>query len=226
MDPAILHTISSIIFGALIAIATTIAIENLRRPRIGLKLHPSVDMHYEDGRPAKEARFLSLELYNEPLPRWARWMSRQAALQCYGTVTFHHLDGQNVFGRAMPVRWSGSIEPVPLQGFVGDKPMVIFDHSRYVSSPREDVYPGEAVRFDIAARFDHEDECYGWCNQNYISIPIWRNPEWRLGNKILLVKITMISSGEKCTGIYRLINDVPQKDFRLEPALPRDAVRD
>jgi len=38
--------------------------------------------------------------------------------------------------------------------------------------------------------------------------------------------VTVISAGDKCTGTFRLINDVAQQDFRVEPSLPSDFVRD
>jgi hypothetical protein len=218
--------IFGVVLGAVIALLMTMIQENLRKPDLGLRIHRPMDMHYpaEEGRPAKDARFLSLELFNRPLPKWARWMSRYAALQCHGTLTFHHLDGQNIFGRSMPIRWSGSLEPVPMTGFVGDQQMIILDPTRYNPSPRMDVYPGEAARLDIGARFDNEEECYGWSNLSYISNPRWRNPDWKLGKNRYLVRVVIVSAGEKCTGTYRLINDVPQRDFRLEPALSENNI--
>ena len=89
-----------------------------------------------------------------------------------------------------------------------------------------DVYPGESQRLDVAAKFDNEAECYGWSNESYFSNPVWRNPDWTLPSGRYLVKGTVISSGEKCTGVYRLVNDVPQSDFRLEEAMPEDRIRD
>lgn len=218
-------TIVGVVLGAIIAILITIWLENLRKPRLEIRIAPPADAQYQ-GRPATNARFVGLELTNRPLPRWARWMSRNAAIQCHGTITFHHLDGQNVFGRAMPLRWSGSPEPIAMRLVAGDKHIFIADPARFTLTPRIDVYPGEAERLDVASRFDNEDECYGWSNESYFSDPAWRNPDWKLPSGRYLVKVTAISAGEKCIGIFRLINDVGQQDFRIEPALPTDSVRD
>jgi hypothetical protein len=87
-----------------------------------------------------------------------------------------------------------------------------------------DVYPGEQERLDIAARFDNESECYGWSNDSYFSDPVWRIPDWRLPPGRYLVNVTVVSSGEKATGLFRLVNDVPQSDFRLQEALPDDRI--
>jgi hypothetical protein len=151
-------------------------------------------------------------------------MSRQAAIQCHGTITFHHLDGQNIFGRAMSVRWSGSPEPTPIYLEIEGKRIAIIDPTKFTLVSRTDVYPGEAEVLDVAARFDNENDCYGWSNENYFSNPIWRNPNWKLPQGRYLVNVTVVSSGEKCAGIFRLINDVPQQDFRIEPAQKNDKV--
>jgi hypothetical protein len=216
-------TILEVVLGALVAILTTIMVENLRKPRLQLSLDPPSDRQYQN-RPAQNVRFLSVELDNKPLPRWARWMSRSAALQCHGNITFHHLDGQNIFGRIMIGRWSESPEPTATIFTIGSQTVSIVDPSRVTT--RIDVPPGESLHLDIAARFDDEDECYGWNNDSYFSSPIWKNPDWRLSAGRYLVRVTIISAGDKCVGLFRLINDVPQHDFRIEASLPNDIVRD
>jgi hypothetical protein len=175
------------LLGAILAIATTIAVEYLRRPKLYLFLAASIDMAYTAGTaPATSARYLLISCINRPLPWFARWMSRSAALQCRGTITYHHLDGQNIFGRVMPIRWSGTSEPVPLI-LLSSTPGRIIDPNRMGIDSRIDIHPGDTGHADSAVRFDNEQECY-----------------------------------ERCEGIFRLINDVEQKDFRLEPSQPED----
>jgi hypothetical protein len=36
------------------------------------------------------------------------------------------------------------------------------------------------------------------------------------------VKVIVVSSGQKCVGTFRLINDMARTEFRLEPARPED----
>jgi hypothetical protein len=218
-------TILGVILGAVVAILITILVENLRKPKLQLVIDPPNDVEYKEQRPAKNARFLTLELVNTPLPIWARWMSRNTALQCHGEVTFHHLDGQNVFGRAMTGRWSYSPEPAPISFRIDNKKIISFyDPSRLTT--RIDISPGETNHINIAARFDADDKCYGWNNESYFSDPIWRNPAWCLNAGRYLVKVTIVSAGEKCVGTFRLINDVPYHDFRIEKHLPNDTVHD
>jgi hypothetical protein len=222
----------SVVFGGVITILTVIFIENLRKPKLELMIADPNDKEYGEEHPARQSvkvwkvRYLGISLINKSPSWWHRWISRNAALQCSGFITFHHLDGQNVFGRAMPVRWSYTPEPVPLVGFIDNKQIQILDLARITLESRVDVYPGEDKRLDVAALFNDEDECYGWNNENYFSDPQWRNPRWKLSAQRYLIKVTVVSSGEECTGVFRLINDVKQDDFRIEPVLPNDVVRE
>jgi hypothetical protein len=213
----------SIILGALIAIGTTIAVEYLRRPQLELSIATAIDLTYAAGeRPATSSRYLLVSCTNKPLPRLARWMSRNAALQCHGSVTFHHLDGQNFFGRSMPLRWSGSEEPLPLQIVMGAQTGMIVDPSRMSVDSRLDIHVGDSGKVDTAVKFNNEPECYGWCNLNYFSNPQWRNPDWKIPPGRYLVKVVVVSADQRCEGVFRLINDVAQQDFRLEPRQPQD----
>jgi hypothetical protein len=95
---------------------------------------------------------------------------------------------------------------------------LIIDPIRLITESRIDVYPGESQLLDVAARFDDDEDCYGWNNEAYFSNPLWRNPAWRLPRGRYLARVEVTSSGQKCIGLFRLINDVARRDFRLEPA--------
>ena len=217
--------IFEIILGAILAILTTIWIESLRKPSLKLNIYQAGDANYTD-RPAKKARFLYLELVNQSLPKVFRWMSRNAALQCHGIISFHHLDGTNVFGRSMQIRWTYLPEPTPAILIVGDRSYQFFDPRKFDHFSRVDVYPGESELLNIVSRFDDEEDCFGWSNESYYVEPIWRNQNWKLPKGRYLVNVTIVSSGEKCQGLFRLINDVGMLDFRLEKALPSDRIRE
>jgi hypothetical protein len=87
-----------------------------------------------------------------------------------------------------------------------------------------DVYPGEREQLAIAARFDDDGDCYGWSNESYYSEPKWRNPNRRLFPGRYLAKVTVVSSGRKCSNTFRVINDVSRLDFRLEPPQEGDSL--
>ena len=212
------------ILGTLGSIGAAIAVEYLRRLRLFLTIEkPPLDWTAQPNAPAQAVRSLRLVLANKELPRWARWMVRAPALQCRAAISFHHLDGQNVCGRVMSGRWAGSPQPVPLPVVgPGGQQFQLIDYERLTLASRIDVYPGDEEILDVAIRADTDAECYGWNNEAYFSNPKWRNPAWKLSPGRYLVRAEVISSGQKCRGIFRLINDVPRSDFRLEPAGQED----
>jgi len=213
------------VLGAITSMGIAVAVENLRRPRLKLSIeNPPYDWAAQPGAPAHEVRSLRVRLTNKELSSWAKWMVRAPALQCRATMTFHHLDGQNVFGRLMNGRWAGSPQPVPLPVVgPGGQQFHLIDYERLTLASRIDVYPGEGELLDIAIRADNDADCYGWNNEAYFSTPQWRNPSWRLSPGRYFVRVVVTSSGQKCIGAFRLVNDVPRTDFRLEPVSERDA---
>jgi len=218
-----------VILGAILSIVITIWIEFLRKPKLRFQASTETDIDYSkfpEKRPAQKARFLSLVIENKRLSLPFRWLSRNATLQCHATVDFYHLDGQNVFGRKMTGRWSGSVEPTPTVQISGDnitiEKLVISDNQSTASTTLRDIYPGEKSNLDIAARFDKDEKCYGWNDEGYFSNPLWRNPKWELPSGRYIVKVELISSGDKTFGYYRLVNDVDISSFRLEKASQED----
>jgi len=216
-----------VVVGGIITILTAVFVEYLRTPSLGFSIeNPPLDVKHDGNRPARDVRTLRLNLFNKPLPNWLGWLQRAAALQCRGKITFHHLDGQNVFARAMTARWAGSPEPLPIQALAGERVRIqIFDAVRLTTESRIDVYPAESQLLDVVSRFDEDGDCYGWNNEAYFSNPPWRNPDWRLERGRYLLRVEVTSSGKKCVGSFRLINDVARRDFRLEPATPDDRQR-
>jgi hypothetical protein len=96
----------------------------------------------------------------------------------------------------------------------------MFDIGRMTSESRIDVYPGEKEQLDIVARFDEDQDCYGWNNEAYLHA--WRNPKWKLPRKDFTVKVVVTSSGGKCTALCRLSNGA---DLRLEQAQEGDLLK-
>lgn len=221
---AMLMTILSVVAGGVLTVLTALTVEMLRRPKLRLRIKAPVDSTYRAGLPAVCGRYLSLELSNDTLPKGVRWLSRNAALQCRGTITFHNLDGQRLFTSEMPVRFSRSPEPVPMELIVGEARGYLVDPVRLSAESRMDIYPGDATPLDVAVRFDSDDEAYGWSNLNYFSSPQWRHPEWKIPQGRYLVAITVYSSGEKCEALFRLMNQGTSKEFRLDPAMRGDRV--
>jgi hypothetical protein len=216
-------TILSIVIGGLITITTAMVVEYLRLPKLDLVIeNPPLDREMED--PKRACRNLRLILRNMSLPWLLRFIQRSAALQCRGEISFHNLDdGQPVFVRTMPVRWVRSPEPIANQivDTSGKVQFVIHDYTRVSTDSRIDVYPGEEEMLDVAVRFAGEPNCFGWNNEAYLHN--WRNPNFLLMPGRYIAKVTITSSGRKCIGKFRLINNVEAlKDFRLTELLPED----
>lgn len=216
-------TIFGAIVGAIAAGLITIWIETLRKPRLEMELLTPVDMTFQN-QPAKEMISLRVKLTNKSLPGWIRWMYRSPALQCHGNISFHHLNGKNVFGRSMILRWAAAPEPNPLEVVIGNQRGLVFDPVRITHLQKMDIYPNESADIDIAVKLDKEALCYGWSNESYFSNPPWRPANWRLNQGRYIVRVTILSSGETISKLFRLSNDVAQSGFRLEAALPSDTV--
>jgi hypothetical protein len=152
-------------------------------------------------------------------------MMRGPASQCRALITFHHLDGQNVFGRAMPARWSDTDQPVQIVSAAPQgQPIALVNLEKALRVSRVDIYPSEKELLDVAVRIDNDQDCYGWNNQAYLHQ--WRNPEWRIPPGRYLAKVAITSSGQTWTDVFRLINDVPRTDFRLEPVTAEDRTKE
>jgi hypothetical protein len=218
-----------ILGGGIITIATAIFVEWLRTPKLELSIEDPPHDVPNDQQPEK--RHLRVRLRNKPLHPYFRWMLRSAALQCRGEITFHNVEGQNIFGtKAMPVRWVSSPAPVTVSGQIVDlhEPAEVI--SRIVGftgvQSTIDVYPGDkdAQMLDVAVRFAGEQECYGWNNEAYFHN--WRTPDWRLPRGTHLVTVVISSSGDKRSGKFRLMNEVDSlQGFTLTPLVETDKTK-
>lgn len=218
-----------VVFGGFITIALALWVEYLRSPNLRITLDEDAPLDFVgvQGSPAQQWRAVRVRLLNKSLGIWwARVLTRLPALECRATITFHHLNGQNLFGGVMEGRWSSSPEPVafPGTGIIEHRDgntdniaIQFVDWSRLAQPSRISIYPGESQSLDVAVRLDDDVPCYGWNNETYRHAN-WRNDAWRLDYGRYLLKVTVASSGQRCTGYFQLLNDVPRQHFRLEPA--------
>ena len=212
-------TAIGIVGGGILTILVAIWVEWLRRPRLNVLVEPPIDMVMNPG--DLRARTLRVLVSNNALPSLVFFMVRAPALQCRGKITFHrYVDGHEIFSRAMAARWAGSLQPtaIPVVNPNGEVISFIHDPERVGLGSRIDIYPGETEPLDVVARIEGDMHCYGWNNESYFVQPFGRNENWRLGSDRFLVKITIVSSGQKIERVFRLINDVPSDAFRLEIA--------
>jgi len=213
------ETAIGIIFGGILTILVAVWVEWLRRPKLKLSIEPPIDIMINPGN--LNSRSLRVLASNASLSRFLFFMVRSPALQCRATITFHrHADGQDIFGKPMAARWAGALQPnsIPIVDNAGNVVSRILDPERIGVGSRMDIYPGEFEPLDIVARIENDPECYGWNNETYFTQPFGRNQNWKLAADRFLARVTITSSGQKCIGVFRLINDVPRNVFRLELA--------
>jgi hypothetical protein len=214
-----LATVLNTLLGALLAIITTIVVEKLRKPVLRFNVRPPFDMDYSNSSnfPARKVRYLNLEVRNIFLPKCFNWMmSRNPALDVWGTMSFHRIeDGKSIFD-PMTIRWCHSTEPSTAYK------CGVLDTNWLIMIKKRDIQPGESDYLDVAARFDDEKECYAWNNDNYFSNPRFKNPQRQLITGNYIIRVEMRTSGERFVDHFRLINDSAVANFRLEPAQPGD----
>jgi hypothetical protein len=120
----------------------------------------------------------------------------------------------------MPVRWSESPEPVLPWFELNGERIQIIDQARIRLVERVDIPADEVRSLEIAVRFDSENDCYGWTNESYFHE--FKHPNWKLLMGRYLIRIVIKYSGDETHKIFRLINDVAWKEFRLENAIQED----
>jgi hypothetical protein len=213
----------SAFLGALLSLCVSMIIESQRKPKLSIKTEePPTDVDYSN-RPANKARFLRVRLSNRAMPRFLRWLGRNAAIHCHGEIQFYHQNnGAPVFSKPMPVRWAGSDEPLSFQVSSDGQLNWFLDPSKFNAAFCRDCHAGSEEPIDVVARFDNDTDCYGWTNDNYLPNKGWRNPDWRLPSGRFLVTITVHSSGEKVVGLFELENSVGIQDFRLMNSTKED----
>jgi hypothetical protein len=212
--------------GALLSLIAIIYIEYQRKPKLSLGIEdPPFHANYDSPPfPAKETRAVRVYLRNRAMPSFLRWLGRDPAMHCHGQIQFHHYeDGAPVFSKPMPIRWSASDEPLTLQALPNGQLAQLFDPTKYNAAFYRNCYPGSKELIDVAARFDADDDCYGWCNETYLPGKGWRNPDWKLSKGRYLVSVTVNSSGESISTVLSLENSTARQHFRLIPGTAEDA---
>jgi hypothetical protein len=224
----IIVTIIAVVIGGLLNMVVAVWAEHRRQANLRPNIREPDDADLLlNGASVGQFRSLKIQVMNVPSGWLGKWM-RSPALQARALVSFHRVaDGREIFGRRMEGRWANSLQPTPtpVVDTNGNVSLFIHDPERLSAGSRVDIYPGESALLDVAVRFQGDTDCYGWNNETYFAQPYGKNPSWRLASGVFLVKVTITSTGRKCEGVFRLINDVPYDAFRLEPASDGEIAR-
>ena len=196
-----------------LGIAIVLWIERQRRPHLSMSVGIPGTIDQADPLKRPATTFLHVRIRNRTVPRLISWVyDGEPALSCASWVSFHHLDGHQIFEKEMTARWTETPEP-ELQQFKVDEKVVV----RVTNVQNTvDIPSGESTQIDVVSRIDGDDECYGWNNQSYLHN--WRHPDWKLDKGRYIARVRVKFSGREFTEAFMIVNDVGFEDFRLEPA--------
>ena len=65
-----------------------------------------------------------------------------------------------------------------------------------------------------AYRAKGSENCYGWTNESYLYN--FEHPSWKLDKGRYVVRIRVVTGGREFVDAFRIVNDAPFDDFRLE----------
>jgi hypothetical protein len=214
--------------GASLSFFANIFIEYKRKPKLCFEIEePPNDFTFNiKSAPAKNARFLRVKLINKSMPKWLKWLDRNTAKQCSGDIQFYHLEDYiPVFSKPMPIRWAEAEEPITTHILANGQSSQQFDYTKYNTAFRRDCFLGKSELIDIVVRFDDDNNCYGWTNDNYMPSKGWRNTDWEIPKGRYLIKLNVYSSGETASAVWQLENSTSQKHFRLIQATSENIKR-
>ena len=205
------------IVAIIVSVMIILALEGMRKPRLKFVRGESGVLFPNDPHGRQPAKWTHVYVYNEPMPKWLSWaFDRNPAIGCHGWITFHALDGRDLFDKRMPIRWADNLEPV-IQDPKTCKAMGIdWDKMRTGGPwdiPPGDLTDGEYGNLDVVFRAKSDSECHGWNNDSYLFN--WRNPEWKLDKGRYLAKIVIRTGGQSFTEIFEIMNQGRYEDFRL-----------
>jgi hypothetical protein len=188
--------------------------ERQRRPALSFEIEPVAPIR-QDG-----AKFLRVRVRNHGLPRFlAAVYERQPALLTRVWITFYHLDGEPVFahGRRMRGRWSDT--PDPFRATPVSPTMLVNVVEPFATSNSIDIPADDYETLDVVMRGPDTEECVGWSNAHQMAIagaPPPVGETLTLSRGIYLVQLEAMTGGRIFDDTFRLVNDVPLLDFRLD----------
>lgn len=212
--------ILAVLTGVISSLAVVIFVEWQRQPRLTVSIPAPSDQNYQGlPTPAQVMLCLRIRIRNRELPILLRWLRREPAENCIGSIQFLHLDGTKYFPDSTPARWAGSPEATPLAGTLrtGGIPVgeiELWDSVRMSIISKMDIPVGEQEDLDVAVRCDDDLDCYGFNNESYRAG--WRNQRWMLPQGRYRVEVIVRSAGKKIRKNLLLFNDPRRDQFRLE----------
>jgi len=100
------------VFLMILSIVIVLALESFKKPKLEFSIGDFGEIKPDDPLGRTPSKWTHVFVYNKPMPKILSWVwDRSPALGCTGWITFHDLDGQDLFGRKMTIRWANNPEP-------------------------------------------------------------------------------------------------------------------
>lgn len=134
-------------------------------------------------------KFFRVKVENKPVNKKLRWLfKRQPAQQVNASITITQLD------KTMRGRWAGTLE------LPEENPL---NRIRLANFPDPvTINPGYSEILDVFAKFESDEEAYGWNNKAYFNK--WRTPDYKMipGNYEIIVEVTS-ENGAYCKRVFK-----------------------
>jgi len=114
-----------------LSILIVLGLESFKKPKLLFKIGDFGEIKPNDPLGRTPSKWTHVFVYNEPMPKLLSWIwDRSPALSCRGWITFHDLDGQDLFGRKMKIRWANNPEPLLIDPKTGNPSSIDWDKMR------------------------------------------------------------------------------------------------
>jgi len=209
------------LFGSFLA---SLVVENLKLPRHRIMPAQPTDIDpfpQQVSSLPQRGKFLNVRVCNEL--RAETIMAGSTANRVTALIHFYPSSGKRTpIIASMPGRWAGTLEPIPVTILHPEgnqlQPVALFYDPFVIESSRQiDIEPGTSQTLNIAARFDADVDCYGWCNENYHPARGWRDASRQIPPGVYRVVVEVFSPGVRIERELVLYNNDSVDRFRLEP---------
>ena len=203
------------ILGAGIGAAIAIFRDNNAKPNLVVEPGSFGDRIYDHIK--KPSRFIHLKVKNEKWPdKWKGfWYGIKPALYCKAKLEFFELKTKTHIC-SFQGRWSSTPQPLVPVGINPNEGY--FDPARATIGEVENLLPSEEKEIAVAFKIEEDEGFVGFNNWSYLwSHKNWQNPEWRIENGSVLLKVTLWWDSGKLEKQFVISNEQKTvKSFHIE----------
>ena len=179
---------------------------------------PIVDLAVGEPMPAGGGRrFVHVQVSNRPQRRLLRKViPRVPAYDCRAWVRIYPVQTGGQGHITFDGRWTSQREP----GFYLPGGMLQPDPGLILVPHREDVFAGEPATIDVAVKFEGDQDCFGFNNENYL-VADQRLPDHRVGQGVSGVVVRIAAGDLVRVAEFHLHNPgTSLNDFALTAGAP------